>query len=859
MPAGTHAVIVAGVELSCLVDAVSIVHGRDDTGSQPQASSATIDITVTPEDPLPAGVDVGASLVVTTTTPGGVSTRFVGLITDVALGWDDAGEDTPDAGVGQLVAVGPLGDLGRRVVGDVPWPLELDGARVSRVMAAAGVTLDPLTSDPGTVKILPRDVDATAALEAAHAAAVDASGVLWQTRAGEIRYADSSHRRGIPSTLTLDACDLLVTPTWRRNLEGLVNRVSIAYGLAPEGGEQPVFDEESPDSINRWGRYGYSTTTTLAELVDAESVGRLLLARNGSPVWVMAALPVDVTGLDAARYDALLGLDVHSLVSLTGLPSLGTAPTSSALWVEGYKETLTYGGHELELTVSGYCRTVPAPRWDDADPEWTWGGGEFVEARRNIFRNPGVTVDTSHWSVWDWWGNHTGTGARVIGDGPPVGQDLPYYRITWTSGHATNGGEAGAKLNQPATDGIRVTAGRPFTASAYFRSSGTATTGACIRATFYGESSNQDGAALYGTAVPVGGGLGWVRLTLTTTVPPNSTRCVVEAMTYGASPPPLVPGQTTDIGAVLVEHAATAGSYFDGDTPDTGSADHAWAETRGASESVLSELAPLTVLVEARRNLARNPAVTVSSGHWAFYTAAVGTVTLTLMPATDGPDIPGTGRRPYMRATWDTIGSGGPNGPGFRYAVGTPGAYASPGPVRVSFWVRQVPFRSGASSGARLSCEDANGTRLAGAFFSGGDTPLVAGWQRYTSSQFTAPAGTVRVSVEMPGNYGPTWVVGNCYDVTGLLVEQVSTVGDYFDGDTPDTGTVDHAWAGSAGASESILSTKDTDVSGMPPSMLWDDAACLGPPVSRGRWNDQPMTLRWDQIAADITWDTYPQ
>jgi hypothetical protein len=373
---GLHTVTVGGVDVSCLVDSVAIHHGRDDATGQPEASAVTIELTTdVAVDPFPAEVDVGAEVVVTTTSSTFPSVRFRGRVTDLLLGWEDAGPDTPDAGVGQIMAVGTLADLGRRVVGDTPWPTELDGARVARVMAAAGIILDPATSDPGTVDLLPRDVDSTAALSAAHDAATSAGGVLWATRGGEVRYADADHRRGMVSSLTLDACDVLVTPTWRRNLEGLVNEVSVGYGVAPEGGEQPRFVETNPTSVARWGRYGYTTTTELADLEDATTMGRLLLARNSEPVWIMAALPVDTAGLTTAQYDALLDLDVHALITLTGLPSLGTAPTTATLWVEGWRETLTYGGHEMELVVSGYCRSAPPPRWDDVDPTWTWDDG----------------------------------------------------------------------------------------------------------------------------------------------------------------------------------------------------------------------------------------------------------------------------------------------------------------------------------------------------------------------------------------------------------------------------------------------------------------------------------------------------
>lgn len=371
---GVHAVKVgaAAVDISCLVDSVTIHHGRDDAGSQPEASSATINLTASPTDPLPDDVEIGATVIVTTTTTHVTSQRFVGRITDMSLGWEDAGQDTPEAGVGQLVATGSLADLGRRVVGDVPWPKELDGARVTRIMAAAGVTLDPLYSDPGTVDLLARDVDSQPALEVAQAAAVSAAGVLWTTRGGEIRYADAMHRRRASSALTLDACDVLVTPSWRRNLEGLMNDVSVGYGVAPDGGEQPRYVEANAASKAKYGTYGYTATTELSDLDDAQEMARLLLARNSSPVWVMAALPVDTKSLGDTRYDTLLGLEMHSLVTLTGLPAIGTAPTSAVLWVEGWQETLTWGGHELELVVSGYCRTVPPPFWDDVDPTYLW-------------------------------------------------------------------------------------------------------------------------------------------------------------------------------------------------------------------------------------------------------------------------------------------------------------------------------------------------------------------------------------------------------------------------------------------------------------------------------------------------------
>jgi hypothetical protein len=170
----------------------------------------------------------------------------------------------------------------------------------------------------------------------------------------------------------LDACDILVTPTWSRTTEALVNDVSIGYGVAPDGGEQPRFLGDRPDSKAKYGTYGYTTGTELAAAADATAMGTMLLTRNSTPVWVMSALPVDLDDLDATRTGALLGLDMHDLIQLTGLPAAGSVPTSTYLWVEGWTETLTYGGHDLELVVSGFCRTSPPPRWNDVNPATTW-------------------------------------------------------------------------------------------------------------------------------------------------------------------------------------------------------------------------------------------------------------------------------------------------------------------------------------------------------------------------------------------------------------------------------------------------------------------------------------------------------
>jgi hypothetical protein len=148
--------------------------------------------------------------------------------------------------------------------------------------------------------------------------------------------------------------------------------VSIGYGVAASGSDQPRYVASQAASVGKYGTWGISTSTQLAALADATAMGSLLLTRNATPVWILGALPVDMGSLSEADTLTLLGFELGSLMSVTGMPAAGGVPTSAALWVEGWQETLAWGVHEIELLVSGYCRTAPPPRWDDVQPTDTW-------------------------------------------------------------------------------------------------------------------------------------------------------------------------------------------------------------------------------------------------------------------------------------------------------------------------------------------------------------------------------------------------------------------------------------------------------------------------------------------------------
>jgi hypothetical protein len=352
--------------VECAVLQAQIHHGRDDATSQPEASSATFELV----GPLPPEAVIGARVAILAQLGATTYPRFAGEITDVRLEWDDVDTARPT-----IIAVGDLARLGRRPIGDAPWPQELDGARVSRVLTLGGFPPDPLLSDPGTVAVLARDVDRQPALKLAQDTAGDGAGIVWQDREGRIRYADALHRRGSQVALTLRSCDVGLGVGWSTSLEGLVNDLYLRYGPPIGGGDQAEVHVSDPASISARGTFGASTSTALATAVDAQKRADLAVSRQASPTWILGGIEVDLGILDAPTTTALLALEVHALVNLTGLPA--TSPAVSALlWVEGWRETVqgVEGGVAwmIALATSDYCRTSAPPRWDDLQPGVTW-------------------------------------------------------------------------------------------------------------------------------------------------------------------------------------------------------------------------------------------------------------------------------------------------------------------------------------------------------------------------------------------------------------------------------------------------------------------------------------------------------
>jgi hypothetical protein len=271
--------------------------------------------------------------------------RFVGKVTDVAV--------VPAPGTSshrrrrvRVTAVGPKASLGRQLVGDTPWPAELDGARVDRLLAlASGVTVG--ATDSGTVQLRARDVDRQPLLQLLDQAATDAEGLVVELRDGTLAYHDADHRAAAAAALELTSAQVLWPLSWSQDLQGIVNDLTVSWGAAEPQAEVRMTDDAS---IAVHGLYAAKVSTQLATEAAAESYALLTVARRGRPWWDLPSMTLELVRGVPELAAPLLALEVSDLLQVTGFPT--DAP--------------------LQLAVTPYGRTGPAARWVDVPADLTW-------------------------------------------------------------------------------------------------------------------------------------------------------------------------------------------------------------------------------------------------------------------------------------------------------------------------------------------------------------------------------------------------------------------------------------------------------------------------------------------------------
>lgn len=362
---------------------VTVTHGRTSAEDQPDASTCQVTCYTDALAGLPAtgdgltvtlGASAAAYLGLAGSAWAAAAPRFSGTVTDVRAAPAATGVSGP--GILQVTATGPQARLGRLVVGDVPWPSELDGARAARVIAAAqaasGGAFTVGALDPGTVSVLGRDVDAQDALGLLQQLAQDAGAVFYARRDGTLEWHDAEHRRNVTTgAVALTAANVLRNAAWQQSVAGVVNDLTLAYGPDPGTG-QPTARQADAGSVATYGPVASSVSTQLLGAADAAARAADMLGRRSQPRWRIDAMSVDMLRTVPPETAALLAqAELGTLATVTGFPESGPF-VASRLYVEGWQETFSRGAWVMELAVTDYALSGPAPRWADVPNSWTW-------------------------------------------------------------------------------------------------------------------------------------------------------------------------------------------------------------------------------------------------------------------------------------------------------------------------------------------------------------------------------------------------------------------------------------------------------------------------------------------------------
>jgi hypothetical protein len=211
-------------------------------------------------------------------------------------------------------------------------------------------------SNPGNTPLLSQVPQGTALALMQDVALTD-GGVLYDGRDGIVQYLGPSDRITAPVALTLDVASEEVGAglTAPADLQALVN--SITYLAADDSAKVVVTDDAS---IALYGYLSDEQTLVTASPTFLRARAETRLRTSAHPRSRAPALDLELAALSEIQQDAVLGLDVWSVVALAGLPGE----------VDGIPETFfVEGGGESW----GHQTCVVTLNITDATPERSYG------------------------------------------------------------------------------------------------------------------------------------------------------------------------------------------------------------------------------------------------------------------------------------------------------------------------------------------------------------------------------------------------------------------------------------------------------------------------------------------------------
>jgi hypothetical protein len=322
---------------------------------------------------------------------------FGGTVTDLTIEVSDVG------GVGYtqrvtIVALGALSRLPKFLTNGV-LPKDFDGDQIYEVLqgilfsawnqvpaALQWQTVDPALTwadafntglgeidRPGDYELAARSSSRTDAYSLVSALATSGLGYLYENPAGQISYADSTHRSQYLAAngyVELSANHAQGSGLSIQTRAGDIrNSITLKYD-ATSSSEKSASD---PDSIALYGELGQIITTTLHNAADAEDQADFYLSLRAYPQANFNNITYQLTNpeLDDIDRDDLLNVFMGMPVSLSDLP-LNMVSGTFLGFVEGWTFQAAYNEVSLTMNLSPIAYSLQAMNWQSVPITELW-------------------------------------------------------------------------------------------------------------------------------------------------------------------------------------------------------------------------------------------------------------------------------------------------------------------------------------------------------------------------------------------------------------------------------------------------------------------------------------------------------
>ena len=389
----TWSVLIDGVQYKDVALAnLTISAGRNDIYTQAIAGYCNLTLINLDDSGINPTINSGVTVFVNDSNGDPVA-LFGGSITDIIVGVQSGGS----IGITQTISITALGALSRlpKVLTEGVLSKELDGEQIYDVLAGilygswnevpAALTwaaYDPTTTwanaensglgeiDEGNYELTARSASITDAYSLVAALANSGLGYLYENAAGQISYADSTHRSTYLATngyVDLSANDAFATGLQLATRSGDVrNSITIQY----KNGQQ-VSDFEQA-SIDVYGTLAQSIQTTLEHTADATAQAAFYLGLRAYPRanFNQISYPIGSPELDDSDRDNLLNVFMGMPVTINDLPN--NMNTRFQGFVEGWQIQAGVNSLTISMYLSPTEFSLQAMKWNDVSGAETW-------------------------------------------------------------------------------------------------------------------------------------------------------------------------------------------------------------------------------------------------------------------------------------------------------------------------------------------------------------------------------------------------------------------------------------------------------------------------------------------------------